>query len=77
MLQFFLLNNQLRKVTKNHPRLRTGIRRALGAPIRWRLKTNKYFFPWELWVGRRLEKIVTRRSLVTGQPLKPEGAEAC
>jgi anaerobic magnesium-protoporphyrin IX monomethyl ester cyclase len=77
MLQFFLLNNQLRKVTKNHPRLRTGIRRALGAPIRWRLKTNKYSFPWELWVGRRLEKIVTRRSLVTGQPLKPEGAEAC
>jgi hypothetical protein len=77
MLQFFLLNNQLRKVTKDHPRLRTGLRRALGAPLRWRLKTNKYFFPWELWVGRRLEKIVTRRSLVTGQPLKPEGAEAC
>jgi len=77
MLQFFLLNNQLRKVTKDHPRLRTGLRRALGAPLRWRLKTNKYFFPWELWVGRRLEQIVTRRSLVTGQPLKPEGAEAC
>src|ERR1700731_733499 len=77
MLQFFLLNNQLRKVTKDHPRLRTGIRRALGVPLPWRLKTNKYFFPWELWVGRRLEKIVTRRSLVTGRPLKPEGAEAC
>jgi radical SAM superfamily enzyme YgiQ (UPF0313 family) len=77
MLQFFLLNNQLRKVTKDHPRLRTGIRRALGAPLRWRLKTNKYSFPWELWLGRRLEKIVTRRSLITGQPLKPEGAEAC
>ena len=77
MLEFFLLNNQLRKATKDHPRLRTGLRRALGAPLRWRLKTNKYFFPWELWVGRRLEKIVTRRSLVTGQPLKPEGAEAC
>jgi len=69
MLDFFLLNNQLRKATKDHPALRTGIRRALGAPLRWRLRSNQYSFPWELWVGRKLEKIVRRRSLVTGQPL--------
>src|ERR1700720_3278340 len=30
MLDFFLLNNQLRKATKKHPRLRTGLRRMLG-----------------------------------------------
>jgi anaerobic magnesium-protoporphyrin IX monomethyl ester cyclase len=77
MLDFFLLNNQLRKATKDHPRLRTGLRRALGAPLRWRLRSNQYSFPWELWVGRKLEKIVTRRSLVTGQPLRPQGADAC
>jgi len=77
MLDFFLLNNQLRKATKKYPKLRTGIRRMLGAPIRWRIRTNKYSFPWELWIGRRLEKIVRRRSLVTGQQLKQEGAEAC
>ncbi|MGB9472125.1 MAG: radical SAM protein [Candidatus Acidiferrum sp.] len=77
MLDFFLLNNQLRKATKDHPRLRTGLRRALGAPLRWRLRSNQYSFPWELWVGRKLEKIVTRRSLVTGQPLGPQGADAC
>jgi anaerobic magnesium-protoporphyrin IX monomethyl ester cyclase len=77
MLEFFLLNNQLRKVTKDHPRLRTGIRRALGAPLRWRLRSNQYSLPWELWVGRKLEKIVTRRSLVTGQPLGAQGADAC
>ena len=77
MLEFFLLNNQLRKATKDHPRLRTGIRRALGAPLRWRLRANQYSFPWELWVGRRLEQIVKRRSLVTGQPLRPQGADAC
>jgi len=77
MLEFFLLNNQLRKATKDHPRLRAGLRRALGAPLRWRLRANKYSFPWELWVGRKLEKIVKRRSLVTGQPLGREGAEAC
>ncbi len=77
MLEFFLLNNQLRKVTKDHPRLRTGIRRALGVPLRWRLRSNQYSLPWELWVGRKLEKIVTRRSLVTGQSLGVQGADAC
>ena len=77
MLEFFLLNNQLRKATKDHPRLRAGLRRVLGAPLRWRLRANKYSFPWELWVGRKLEKIVNRRSLVTGQPLSRQGAEAC
>jgi anaerobic magnesium-protoporphyrin IX monomethyl ester cyclase len=77
MLEFFLLNNQLRKATMHHPRLRTGIRRALGAPLRWRLRSNQYSFPWELWVGRRLEQIVKRRSLVTGQPLSAQGADAC
>jgi len=77
MLDFFLLNNQLRKATKNHPKLRSGLRRVLGAPLRWRIRSNRYSFPWELWIGRRFEKIVTRRSLVTGQQLKQEGAEAC
>jgi anaerobic magnesium-protoporphyrin IX monomethyl ester cyclase len=77
MLDFFLLNNQLRRATKDHPSLRTGIRRALGAPLRWRLRSNRYSFPWELWVGRRLEQIVKRRSLVTGQPLGAQGADAC
>jgi radical SAM superfamily enzyme YgiQ (UPF0313 family) len=77
MLDFFLLNNQLRKATKDHPKLRSGLRRFLGAPLRWRIRSNKYSFPWELWVGKKLETIVTRRSLITGQPLKEEGAEAC
>jgi hypothetical protein len=77
MLEFFLLNNQLRKATKDHPRLRTVFRRALGAPLRWRLRTNRYSFPWELWIGRKVEKIATRRSLVTGQPLGTQGADAC
>ena len=68
MLEFFLLNNQLRKATTNHPGLRPGVRRALGAPLRWRIRANKYSFPWELWVARSFERIVTRRSLLTGQP---------
>lgn len=77
MLEFFLLNNQLRNATKDHPKLRSGLRRALGSPLRWRLRSNRYFFPWELWVGRSFEKIITRRSLVTGQPLGQEDAGTC
>jgi radical SAM superfamily enzyme YgiQ (UPF0313 family) len=77
MLEFFLLNNQLRKATQNHPTLRQGLRRALGAPLRWRIRTNKYSFPWELWVARSFERIVTRRSLLTGQALSTEVSELC
>jgi len=77
MLEFFLLNNQLRKATRNYPSLRQGLRRALGAPLRWRIRTNKYSFPWELWVARSFERIVTRRSLLTGQPLSTEVSELC
>jgi anaerobic magnesium-protoporphyrin IX monomethyl ester cyclase len=71
------LNNQLRKATRNYPSLRQGLRRVLGAPLRWRIRSNKYSFPWELWVARSFERIVTRRSLLTGQPLSTEVSELC
>ena len=45
------------------------VRRLLGAPVRWRIGKSRYSFPWELWVSRTVEKVVTRRSLLTGQPL--------
>ena len=68
-LEYFLLNNQIRKATRKHAWLRRGFRKALGAPIRWRIGRNRYSFPWELWVSRAVEKVVTRRSLLTGQKL--------
>jgi anaerobic magnesium-protoporphyrin IX monomethyl ester cyclase len=68
-LEYFLLNNQIRKITKEHPRLRRNVRRLLGAPLRWRIRKGKYSFPWELWVARRTEQLVNKRSLLTGQPL--------
>ncbi len=69
-LEYFLLNNQLRKAAKTLPWLRRGFRKALGAPIRWRIRKNRYSFPWELWASRTLAKTVTRRSLLTGEKLK-------
>jgi radical SAM superfamily enzyme YgiQ (UPF0313 family) len=77
MLEYFLLNNQIRRTTSRMPLARHGLRRALGAPLRWRLRKNQYAFPWELWVARATERIVTRRSLLTGQALSRRTHEVC
>jgi len=77
MLEFFLLNNQIRKATVGRPWLSRGFRRALGAPLRWRLRKSHFGFPWELWVARTTERLVTRRSLVTGQALGHSMQEVC
>jgi anaerobic magnesium-protoporphyrin IX monomethyl ester cyclase len=77
MLEFFLLNNQIRKVTAGHPWLSRGVRRALGTPVRWRMQRSQFGFPWELWVARATERLVTRRSLLTGQALAHSVHEVC
>ena len=76
-LEYFLLNNQIRKATRKSAWLRRGFRRALGAPIRWRIGKNRYSFPWELWVSRAVERVVTRRSLLTGRKLSERMQEVC
>jgi radical SAM superfamily enzyme YgiQ (UPF0313 family) len=77
MLDYFLLNSQIYRTNKNFPLLRRGVRRLVQAPVRWRLKSSRYFIPWELWLARSTEKLVLRRSLVTGQELPKEPARAC
>ncbi|HXH49042.1 MAG TPA: radical SAM protein, partial [Terriglobia bacterium] len=77
MLEYFLLNNQIRRTAAKVPWVRGGIRKALGAPLRWRLQKNHYGFPWELWLARASERLVTRRSLLTGQSLGHGMQEVC
>ncbi len=77
MLEFFLLNNQIRKVAMHAPWIRRGVRRALGAPLRWRLRKNQFAIPWELWLARTTERLVTRRSLLTGQALGQGMQDVC
>ena len=77
MLEYFLLNNQIRRTAAKVPWVRSGARKALGAPLRWRLQKNRYAFPWELWVARTAERLITRRSLLTGQPLGHGMQEVC
>jgi radical SAM superfamily enzyme YgiQ (UPF0313 family) len=76
-LEYFLLNNQIRKVSTRIPWARQKMRRLLGAPIRWRIGKNRYSFPWELWVSRAMDRVVTRRSLLTGQPLGQRSQQVC
>ena len=77
MLEFFLLNNQIRKATSGVPWLRNGLRKAMGAPLRWRLRKSYFSFPCELWLARVTERLVTRRSLLTGQALSHSMQEVC
>ena len=77
MLEFFLLNNQIRRATSAVPWLRNGVRRALGAPLRWRMRKSFFSFPCELWLARATERLVTRRSLLTGLPLSHSMQEVC
>src|SRR6266436_818069 len=77
MLNYFLLNNQIDRRQKNHSWLRLTVRFIVQTPIRWRLRSSRYSFPWELWLSNLSERIILRRSLVTGQELPKEPANAC
>jgi len=77
MLETFLLHDHLRNGGSRLPWLGDRARRALGSPLRWRLRNNRFGFPWELWVARTASKIVTRRSLLTGQELNHGMEEVC
>ena len=76
MLDYFLLNNQLRK--KKSKTWSSELTRVIVQhPVQWRIRTSHYDFPWELQLSRRLEKLVQRRSLVTGQELPTEAVSVC
>jgi anaerobic magnesium-protoporphyrin IX monomethyl ester cyclase len=78
MLEYFLLHSQLYRKSKHASLLRSAVRFVVSQPIRWRLRSSRYAFPWELWVAKVSENLVTRRSLVTGQELPViDAAGAC
>jgi radical SAM superfamily enzyme YgiQ (UPF0313 family) len=80
MLEFFLINDHIRKAARGRPWMSRTVRLALGAPLRWRLRKRRFEFPLELWVfsaAGMTTDAVTRRSLVTGQPLAHGTSEVC
>jgi hypothetical protein len=68
-LDYFLLLNQPQKPAQQTSMLRRLTSFIVRAPIRWRLNTNFFSFPWEIRLARLSEQIVQRRSLITGRRL--------
>ncbi len=62
---------------KSFPLLRRSVRRACAGAGSLAIASSRYSFPWELWLTRSTERLVQRRSLVTGQELPKEPASAC
>lgn len=69
MLDYFLVNNNIRKTVSRNRRIGHLLDGILRGPMKWRLRTRIFFFPWEVWVARATDRIVTRRSLINGVPL--------
>ena len=69
MLAYFLLLNQVSRYQSGRSLLGEFVGRLVTAPIRWRLDSSLFSFPWELWLSEFSEHLVKRRSLITGQEL--------
>jgi len=77
-LSYFLLLNQVRRGSKKATAIQQIVAFIVQTPIRWRLRSSLFSFPWELWLSQISERIIRRRSLVTGQELPTtESANAC
>ena len=77
MLEYFLLRNQINKPSRKSNVVQRSVRRIVEAPVSWRLRSSRFSFPWELWLTRSTERLVSRRSLVTGGELPKEAATLC
>ena len=80
MLNYFLLHGQLcRKRPGPAPIRRKVLNTLLAGPVAWRIRENHYGLPWELELSRFSERLIHRRSLITGRelPTKELAAGAC
>ena len=67
-MSFFMLNNEVTKVIRrSRSRLQRLVLRAVQRPLHWRMQHHYFRWPLELWVAQN--RLVTRRSLLTGQNL--------
>jgi hypothetical protein len=79
MLSYFLLNAQLARSGKSRHKgiVPNLIRLIVSQSVRWRIQKNRYSLPWEIWFAPFTERIVMRRSLITGKELPTEAINAC
>lgn len=77
MLEYFLLDHRLNQASVEASGWARTWRSAVGAPARWRLKKSHFSIPWELWLSRATDRLVARRSLLTGAALSHSVREVC
>ena len=77
MLSYFLLLNQARRSSRKFSLVQQIISLIIQTPIRWRLRSSLFTFPWELWLSQLSEHLIRRRSLVTGHELPTETVNVC
>jgi radical SAM superfamily enzyme YgiQ (UPF0313 family) len=77
MLDYFMINNNIRKAMR-HSRFTGRLLDALlRVPMKWRLRNRCFLLPWEVWLARVTDRLVSRRSLITGDVLPAKPQEVC
>jgi radical SAM superfamily enzyme YgiQ (UPF0313 family) len=77
MLDYFLVNNNIRNTLQYTRAAGRLLNALLSPPMKWRMRSKVFFFPWEVWVARATDRVVSRRSLITGVPLPANSQEVC
>jgi anaerobic magnesium-protoporphyrin IX monomethyl ester cyclase len=77
MLRVFLVNNSIRQTLSISSKIGRILRSLLAAPLEFRLRTGRFAFPWEAWVAGLTNRVVTKRSLLTGQVLRTGQQKVC
>lgn len=77
MLDYFMVNNNIRKTMQEAKLAGRLLDALLRLPMKWRMRSKVFLFPWEVWVARATDRIVSRRSLITGVPLPAKTQEVC
>ena len=68
-IRYFLLHNQLNRAPRYRSKLLHALRRLAQKPLQWRIKNSLFDCPIELWLATAKQRLVIRRSLITGQSL--------
>jgi hypothetical protein len=77
MLDYFMVNNNIRNTMQRTKVAGRFLNALLSAPMKWRMRSKVFFFPWEVWLARATDRVVSRRSLITGVPLPTKSQEVC
>jgi anaerobic magnesium-protoporphyrin IX monomethyl ester cyclase len=76
-IRYFLLDKQLSRARrKTRSEVWKSLLRTARRPLLWRIRHAFFRWPFELWLSMAKERLVIRRSLLTGQPLSHELAKA-